>query len=79
MHESEGQNGQTTLKKSRESHVTRLLSCFNAETRRNALLRLILIVKTPGSRGLLIQYPFVKMRYSSIPFCEVVPIFIFIF
>jgi len=72
MHESEGQNGQTTLKKSYESHVTRLPSRFNAETKRNALLGLILIVKTPGSRGLLIQYPYVKTRYSSIPFCEVI-------
>jgi hypothetical protein len=32
-----------------------------------------LIVKTPGSRGLLVQYPSIKTRYSSIPFCEVIP------
>jgi hypothetical protein len=31
-----------------------------------------LIVKTQGSRGLLVQYPSVKTWYSSIPFCEVV-------
>jgi hypothetical protein len=36
-----------------------------------------LIVKTPGSRGMIIQYPSVKTRYSSIPFCEVIPIFYF--
>jgi len=53
--------------------MTRLPSHFNAETKQNALLGFILIVKTSGSRGLLIQDPFVKMRYSLIPFCEVLP------
>jgi hypothetical protein len=76
IHESEGQNGQMALKKSRESHVNRLSSHFNAETKRNALLELILIVKTPGSRGMITQYPSVKTRYSSIPFCEVIHIYI---
>jgi hypothetical protein len=51
--------------------VNRLPSRFNAENRRNALMGYILIVKTPGSRGIIIQCPSVKMRYSSIPFCEV--------
>jgi hypothetical protein len=62
------------LKKSRGSHVNRLLSRFNAENRRNAFLRLILIVKTPGSKGMIIQYHYVKTRYSSISFCEVIPL-----
>jgi hypothetical protein len=53
--------------------MTQLLSHFNAENRRNALLGLMLIVKTPGSREMIIQYPSVKTRYSSIPFCEVIP------
>jgi hypothetical protein len=57
--------------------VNRLPLRFNAENRRNALLGFILIVKTPGSRGMIIQYPSVKTRYSSIPFCEVIPIFYF--
>jgi hypothetical protein len=48
---------------------------FNAENRWNALLGFILIVKTPGSRGIIIQYPSVKTRYSSISFCEVIPLF----
>jgi hypothetical protein len=52
--------------------MTQLLSHFNTENRRNALLGLMLIVKTPGSREMIIQYPSVKTRYSSIPFCEVV-------
>jgi len=50
-----------------------LLSRFNAENRRNALLGLILIVKTSSSREMIIQYPSVKTRYNSIPFCKVVP------
>jgi hypothetical protein len=32
-----------------------------------------LIVKTLGSTEMIIQYPFVKTQYNSIPFCEVVP------
>jgi hypothetical protein len=54
--------------------VNRLPSHFNAENRRNVLLGLILIVKTLGSTEMIIQYPFVKTQYNSIPFCEVVPI-----
>jgi hypothetical protein len=46
MHESEGQNRRMALKKSCGSHVNRLPSRFNAETKRNALMGLILIVKT---------------------------------
>jgi hypothetical protein len=53
--------------------VNRLPSRFNAKNRRNTLLGLILIIKIPGSRGMIIQYPSVKTRYSSIPFCEVIP------
>jgi len=76
MHESEGQNGQMALKKSPGSCVNQLPSCFNVETKQNALMRLIFIVKTPGSRGLLVntlllkrgivRYPFVKLSKKKI-------------
>jgi hypothetical protein len=79
MHESEGQNGQMASKKSHGSHVNRLPSRFNSENRRNALLGLILIVKTPSSTEIIIQYPTVKTRYNSISFCEVVHFFSFFF
>jgi hypothetical protein len=69
MHESEGQNRQMALKKSR----------FNAENRRNALLVLILIVKTSSSTEIIVQYPSVKTLYNSIPFCKVVPFFYYIY
>jgi hypothetical protein len=75
MQESEGQNGQMTLKKSRGSLMNRLMSCFNAENIQNALLGLILIVKTSGSTEMIIQYPSVKTRYNSIHFCKVIPSF----
>jgi hypothetical protein len=73
MHESERQNRQMALKKSRGSHMTLLSRGFNAENKRNALLRLILIVKTPSSTEMIVQHHSVKTRYNSIPFCEVVP------
>jgi hypothetical protein len=73
MHESEGQNRQMALKKSRGSHVNRLPSRFNAENRQNALLGLNLIVKTLGSIEMIVQYPSIKTRYNSIPFYKVIP------
>jgi len=50
IHFSRGQRRPNALKKSRESHVVPIPSRFDTENRRNALMGLILIFKTPGSR-----------------------------
>jgi hypothetical protein len=51
---AEGHYRYLGLSKLRGSHVTPLPYGFNAETRRKALLGVILIVKTPGSTRLLV-------------------------